>query len=315
MASSGNFSALKARVRISDFVRPFVKLTRDGDEWVGCCPFHEENTGSFKVNDKKQIYHCFGCGAHGDVFDFLEKAGRMSRKDAVERVRSDVGDVVDAAPAYHPPRVEQQNDEVLRKKRAAIELWNQAKPIAGTLAETYLRDARCIGIPLPSSLRFLPNLQPDGRNSDRFPTMIAGVTDLNGDICAVQRTFLRPDGLGKAPIKSPKMSLGPIGQGAVRLGDFGPIIGIAEGVETGLSAMELYQVPSMVVLGSRLSKLILPKSVGKVVIFADRGHAGERAAEEARAEYRRQGRAVVVRFSEVGDDFNDELRARRRGAK
>lgn len=316
MASSAkDLGALKARVRISDFVRPHVKLRRDGDEWVGLCPFHKEKSGSFKVNDKKRIYHCFGCSAHGDVFDFLEKIGGLSRKDAIDRVREGAGDVMDTvAPTVSSPR--QENDEVIRKQREARELWASAAPIEGTLAEIYLREARCIRLdPLPDSLRFLPDLQPDFRRVERYPAMIAGVTDHNGQICAIQRTFLRPDGLGKAPIKSPKLSLGPVGMGAVRLGSFAPVLGIAEGVETGLSAMELYQVPAMAVLGSRLGKLILPTWVRQVVIFADRGHAGERAAEEARKEYRAQGRQVSVRYPDIGDDFNDELKARRRGTR
>ena len=53
--------------------------------YVGLCPFHKEKTPSFFVNDEKQIFHCFGCGAHGDIFTFIMEDERMSYKDALEK--------------------------------------------------------------------------------------------------------------------------------------------------------------------------------------------------------------------------------------
>ena len=52
---------------LSAVISPSVKLIRAGREWKACCPFHNEKTPSFTVNDDKGFYHCFGCGAHGDA--------------------------------------------------------------------------------------------------------------------------------------------------------------------------------------------------------------------------------------------------------
>ena len=65
---------LRARITLSTLVQRSVKLTRAGREWKGCCPFHDEKTPSFYVNDQKQFYHCFGCGA-GRSTRFLKRLG------------------------------------------------------------------------------------------------------------------------------------------------------------------------------------------------------------------------------------------------
>ena len=62
---------LRARTLLSSVISPSVKLIRAGREWKACCPFHNEKTPSFTVNDDKGFYHCFGCGAHGDAIRFL----------------------------------------------------------------------------------------------------------------------------------------------------------------------------------------------------------------------------------------------------
>ena len=64
--------AIRAGYSVSSMVeRAGIKLRRDGREFKGCCPFHNERTPSFHVVDDKEFYHCFGCGAHGDVVDFV----------------------------------------------------------------------------------------------------------------------------------------------------------------------------------------------------------------------------------------------------
>ena len=66
-----------------------VKLTRNGRQWKGCCPFHNEKTPSFYVYDDH--YHCFGCGAHGDALSFLMGTEGASFRDAVERLAGEAG--------------------------------------------------------------------------------------------------------------------------------------------------------------------------------------------------------------------------------
>jgi len=82
---------LRARLTLSALVQRSVKLTRAGREWKGCCPFHEEKTPSFYVNDAKQFYHCFGCGAHGDAISWMVDHVGLSFLDAIKELAAMAG--------------------------------------------------------------------------------------------------------------------------------------------------------------------------------------------------------------------------------
>lgn len=294
---------LKARLSLSAVIGRHVRLTPGKADRFGLCPFHDEKTPSFTVNDRKGFFHCFGCGAHGDLLDWWQRFDRMTFVEALEKLRREAGEApIGVAPA-------QDDDPETRQHQATARgIWKAAVPIGGTIAEVYLRQARRISIPLPDCLRFSTGIRDRG-----MPSLVAAVTDLAGVVVAIQRTFLQPDGSGKAPIETPKRALGPVGRGAVCLAPAGSVLGLAEGIETGISAMELFQIPVWCALGSNLARVILPADVRNVVIFADRGTAGEAAAEKARATFHDQQRKVAVRFAAAGSDFNDELKGRRRG--
>lgn len=83
--------SLRDRVSISEVVGERVRLTRAGREFKGLCPFHGEKTPSFTVNDDKGFYHCFGCGAHGDIISFLMQHDRLEFREAVERLAERAG--------------------------------------------------------------------------------------------------------------------------------------------------------------------------------------------------------------------------------
>ncbi len=82
---------LRARITLSSLVMRSVKLTRAGREFKGCCPFHGEKTPSFYVNDAKQFYHCFGCGAHGDAISWMVDHEGLSFMDAVKQLAAEAG--------------------------------------------------------------------------------------------------------------------------------------------------------------------------------------------------------------------------------
>ena len=69
---------------IVDVIGQYVGLKKTGSAYVGLCPFHNEKTGSFHVNRGKQFYHCFGCGAGGNVFTFLMNYENMTFPEAVK---------------------------------------------------------------------------------------------------------------------------------------------------------------------------------------------------------------------------------------
>ncbi|MBQ3564966.1 MAG: DNA primase [Alphaproteobacteria bacterium] len=75
---------LKSTVSIVDVISSRVRLRKMGHDWFGLCPFHKEKTGSFKVDESKGFYHCFGCGAGGDVIKFIEEYDHVDFREAVE---------------------------------------------------------------------------------------------------------------------------------------------------------------------------------------------------------------------------------------
>ncbi|MEK9149151.1 MAG: CHC2 zinc finger domain-containing protein, partial [Candidatus Desantisbacteria bacterium] len=84
MASEEILNEIRARCNILDIVSNYVSLKRAGKNWVGRCPFHEERTPSFTVNQEKQLFHCFGCGEGGDLFSFLMKIEKHTFPEAVK---------------------------------------------------------------------------------------------------------------------------------------------------------------------------------------------------------------------------------------
>ncbi len=103
---------IKSRIDIVDFISGYVQLKKSGQNWKGLCPFHQEKTPSFTVNQSKQIFHCFGCGAGGDVITFLLKHDSLSFHEAVTMLAKKAGISIDAG------RLDQksiQKDELIRK--------------------------------------------------------------------------------------------------------------------------------------------------------------------------------------------------------
>ena len=82
---------LRARLSVLDVVGRVVPLTKKGQNYWGCCPFHNEKTPSFSVNEEKGFYHCFGCGEHGDIISFTMKHNNMDFKAAITELAAQAG--------------------------------------------------------------------------------------------------------------------------------------------------------------------------------------------------------------------------------
>jgi len=109
---------LRAKISIVDVVSAKVKLVRKGREYQACCPFHNEKTPSFTVNEAKGFYHCFGCGAHGDIIKFEMEANGLSFIDAVEKLAHKVG--------LQVPRLSQESKEQQEKRATAYDIMEMA---------------------------------------------------------------------------------------------------------------------------------------------------------------------------------------------
>lgn len=82
---------LRMRVALAEVVGRRTKLVKRGREHSGLCPFHNEKTPSFTVNEDKGFFHCFGCGAHGDVIGFVMRTENLSFPEAVEKLANEAG--------------------------------------------------------------------------------------------------------------------------------------------------------------------------------------------------------------------------------
>ena len=245
-------------------------------------------------------------GQFGDLLDLIEAARRLSKTDARDEARAWLGYGQAMRPVSAPAKTTASDEGATR---AALEIWNQAKPIAGTLGEKYFI-FRAVNLPIPATIRYRGSLlhKPTGLI---LPAIVAAVQTPDGSVSAIQRIYIRQDGCGKAGVRQPKMTLAPLGTGAVRLGEATDTLGLAEGVETGLSAMELLGVPVWAALGRRFDAIALPDSVRRVIVFRDNGEPGEDAAERARVKFEGEGRTVeiVAPPAEYGD-WNDVAQAR-----
>ena len=139
--------------------------------------------------------------------------------------------------------------------------------------------------------------------------MVALVTrGVDGAPIAIHRTFLKPDGSGKAPVPKQKLMLGPCQGGVVRLAEAAEWIGVGEGIESCLSCMYASRKPAWAALSaSGLKALDLPKSIREVMLLADGDDVGEAAAIDAGRRWRAEGRKVSIARPPSGADFNDVL--------
>jgi phage/plasmid primase-like uncharacterized protein len=307
--SCGELANLKSRLPLVDLIRRSLALKKLGDRWVALCPFHNERTPSFNV--RPNYYHCFGCGAHGDHFDWLMQREHLAFGEAVRRLRELTGtphirkaateDGQRRAPAY-----ERSNGDDARRIEAALSIWQSAVPARGTLVERYLI-SRGLHVLPPPTLRFHAGLKH--RSGGIWPAMLTLVTSGADDTpLAIHRTFLARDGSRKAPVDPQKMMLGPCHGGAVRLAAPGDMLMVGEGIETCLAAMQATGHPVWAALSTAgLRTLELPAEVRDVVVLADGDEPGDAAARDCALRWKREGRRVRIARPPQGMDFNDML--------
>ncbi len=159
--STAFLDELRARIALSAVIAPSVKLIRAGREWKACCPFHNEKTPSFTVNDDKGFYHCFGCGAHGDAIRFLTDHRGMPFMDAVKELASKAGMDVPAPDPKAKERAERTASLTDVMREVAKWFAEQLQGIGGADARDYLKRR---GIEQESIQRFGLGLAPDSRN-------------------------------------------------------------------------------------------------------------------------------------------------------
>lgn len=276
-----------------------AKLKRAGAEWKCCCPLHSDRTPSFTIFDNGRRWWCFGCGVGGDVLDFIQALHGVGLREAAAML----GEIGLPTVSLPPMPVKEAGD----RTGEAREIWRAASPVEGTLAESYLR-SRGIAIDLPPSLRFASI--PYGKRGGPLPCLVCCIQSPDGPVQGIQRVYLAPDGTGKADVPKPKLSLGKVSGGALRLAPLdGEELVVTEGPEDGLTLLQELRRPVWVGCGtSMLPVMRFPSSVRSIAIGGDNDEAGRAAAEKAANAYASRGLTVKSFFPPEGSkDFNSFL--------
>ncbi|MDB5733181.1 MAG: hypothetical protein JWQ03_3076 [Variovorax sp.] len=312
---------IKAQHNISDLVGRSRKLHRAGKEVVALCAFHPERSPSMRINDAKGTYHCFGCGASGDAVRYVMQTEGLGFIDSLKWLGAADLPIVD--PASRARAAEEDAAERAAAVASARAVWDCAVDPAGTAADVYAR-SRGITTALPPSIRFATTPawydKETGEAGPDLPALIGAVT--RGDeLVAVQRIFLSRGGRAKANMKKPKLSLGRVKGGALKLDGSCPTIAdaseiiITEGPEDGLSlAQEMPDRRVWVALGTALMPEVqYPPDVRSIVIAGQNDDAGRHAALQAADALIQRGFKVRTMYPDPAfKDWNDQLRGIRK---
>ena len=283
-----------------------------GGTWRGTkgmcrCPAHDDRSPSLAIglSDHAILFHCFaGCSSEAVLAAFARHGIR-----ARDLFDGSGGAIV---PVIHPDKPDGN----------AQRLWRQARILVGTPAERYLA-SRSLRL-RPRDLRFHAKTPLGAKPDARFlPAMLAAVRT-DESIVAVHRTFLDTESdcatktvpTGKsvrlARFDRPKRALGRLGTGAVRLATPSDgRLGLAEGIESALSAQQIFGIACWATLGNeRFGLVTIPDSVRELILFIDADAGGELAEQKGRAAHARKGRVILTQRPAIeGQDWNDVLAA------
>ncbi|MBM3481870.1 MAG: DNA primase [Alphaproteobacteria bacterium] len=165
---------IRARASLEAIVGRRVRLVRRGRELTGLCPFHQEKTPSFTVSDQKGFFHCFGCGAHGDVIGFTMRAEGLSFPEAVERLAHEVGLEL---PKEDPRERERHAVEVTlggAVEAAAAFFEGQLKTESGRAARDYLTGR---GLSAKTIEQFRLGVAPQSRGALKAALIAHGIPE------------------------------------------------------------------------------------------------------------------------------------------
>lgn len=165
---------IRSRIRLSEVVGKAVSLRRAGREYHALCPFHKEKSPSFTVNDEKGFYHCFGCGAHGDVIGFTMDYEHLSYPQAIERLAGIAG--LSMPQMTHAEVEREQKSKSLQDVMEAVTAWFQDQlnhTSEGELARNYLHER---GLTAETLAKFRIGYAPANRDVLEQAMKIRGIT-------------------------------------------------------------------------------------------------------------------------------------------
>jgi hypothetical protein len=249
-------------------------------------------------------------GEHGDLLDLIALNRGFDRfRDVLDEVRFFL-----SLPRDEPERPYQHEPSPAPRGslESARRLFAMAQPLAGSIAETYLRRRGIMALPANGALRFHPHCyyQPEADAAvETWPALIAAVTDLDGRITGAHRTWLDPSGGGKAPVDSPRRAMGHLLGHGVRFGVANDVMAAGEGIETMLSLRSVMpNLPMVAALSANhLAALLFPVTLRRLYVARDADPAGDVALAVLNQRAETAG-IEALPFSPVLEDFNEDLR-------
>ena len=249
-------------------------------------------------------------GEHGDLLDVIgESLGLIDFADIAEEARRFLS-------LPHPePEPESRRSRTppapSGSSEAARRLWRMTQPLTGSLAEAYLRTRGIADLCGTANLRFHPTCywraESDGP-TETWPAMIAAATDLDGRITGAHRTWLAPDGSGKAPVDPPRKAMGDLLGNAVRFAEAQDVMAAGEGIETILSLRQALPIMPMVsaLSAGHLAAVLFPPHLRRLYIVRDNDPAGD-AARDSLVDRAIEAGIEAITLSPMLGDFNDDL--------
>jgi putative DNA primase/helicase len=270
----------------------------------------------FRFDDKggRGTWICSKCGA-GDGIEFVKRFLHVDFKQAARLIEQHIGSALTIATRDRQPQTDgQKRDEIIGLRKRSLPITRD------DYAGQYL-NARTGLTAFPENLRFAPDerYSEPGKRASWHPIMVAKVDPSDsaaaqGERAALHRTYLSPYGT-KADVASPRKMMGTMPSGAaVRLMPHQELLGIAEGIETALSASILFNVPVWAALNAGLLQVWTPPTtVTTVFVFGDNdvSSTGQAAAYTLAQRLKAKGLSVFVEIPcKTGQDWNDVLMAK-----
>jgi hypothetical protein len=249
-------------------------------------------------------------GEHGDLLDVIrESCGLLDFKDVADEARRFLSlprPEPDPQPRHRPSSAPAGSPESARR------LISMSQPITGTIVETHLRKRGITALHGTGALRFHSRCyyRPDPYSpTETWPAMIASVTDLDNRITGAHRTWLSPDGSGKAPVDTPRRAMGDLLGNAVRFDRATHVMAAGEGIETILSLrMALPHMPMVAALSAaHLAAILFPATLRRLYIARDDDPAGDHAMAGLVERAQAVGIEAITLSPRLGD-FNEDLR-------
>lgn len=278
-----------------------LKLQRSGSEWKCCCPFHSDHSPSFSIYDGDRRWYCFGCGRGGDVIAMQRELHQVDFRTAAAMLAERNPPAFAIAPIDTAPDHSKQE----RIEDARL-IWRAASLASSSpIAQAYFH-FRGLDLNIPEAIRF--TWLTYGNHGPKHPCLVAVITGPDNRLCGIQRTYLASDGRGKANVRKPKLSLGRVSGGAIRLAPAACDLIVTEGLEDGLTLQQQMGQATWVAAGAgNLRKMRFPSLVSRVTVGGDADDVGRAGAAAAVDAFRERGLSSRAIFPVGAKDFNAEL--------